>query len=191
MKLLLASHNEGKIEEIKNLLTGIFEVLSLKDLGFTDEIPETGTTFKENAFIKADYLYKKTNLNVISDDSGLEVEFLDNKPGVYSARFAGEKASATDNNKLLLESLKNQENRKAKFVCCICLIINGEAHYFNGDVKGNITKTYQGVGGFGYDPLFVPEGETLSFAEMDMNSKNKFSHRAKALEKLVGFLNKM
>ncbi len=193
MKIIFASANKNKIKEIKALLPSHFEVLGLEDIGITEDIPEPGTTIKENSFLKAkyvlDFLNKKNeNVAVFADDSGLEVLALNNAPGVYSARYAGIPKSDENNNKKLLEELKLVTDRKARFVTVITLILNGEVHYFEGEIKGTISYEKRGANGFGYDPLFIPQGYRSTFAELSAETKNTISHRALAVKKLVEFL---
>jgi XTP/dITP diphosphohydrolase len=195
MKLIFASANKNKINEIKTLLPQEFDLLGLEDIGITDEIPETGTTIKQNALLKAQYVLdflneKKQNFSVFSDDSGLEVLSLNNSPGVYSARYAGVPKNDEANNKKLLEELKLVTNRKARFVTVITLIINGEIHYFEGEVNGTISYETRGKTGFGYDPLFIPQGYRSTFAELGAEVKNAISHRANAVNLLIDFLKK-
>ena len=188
MKIVLASHNANKVKEVQVLVPEKIEISSLKDINFTDEIEETASTFQGNSSIKANYIYSKLGVNVIADDSGLEVEVLNNEPGVYSARYAGKNASDEDNLDLLLKNLEGKSNRNARFKCVITLILNGEEFHFEGEIKGKIISEKRGNLGFGYDPVFVPENEDKTFAEMDLTEKNKFSHRARAMEKLIEFL---
>ncbi len=188
MKIVLASHNANKVKEVQVLVPENIEILSLKDIQFTDEIDETENSFVGNSSLKANYIYSKLGVNVIADDSGLEVEVLNNEPGVYSARYAGKNANDEDNLNLLLKNLEGKSNRNARFKCVITLILNGEEFHFEGEIKGHIISEKRGELGFGYDPVFIPENEDKTFAEMDMTEKNKFSHRAKAMEKLVQFL---
>ncbi len=188
MKLILATQNSNKVKEIKVLLPGNFDIISLKDLNFSEDIKETENTFHGNALLKAKYIAEKFNANVISDDSGLEVVALNNEPGVFSARYFNENATDKENLDFLLKNLSGKENRKARFVSVICLILDGKEYFFEGEIKGEITFEPKGTTGFGYDPVFVPEKSHLTFAEMTLDEKNKFSHRAKAIEKLIHFL---
>jgi len=196
MKIIFASANKNKISEIKGLLHGKYEVLSLKDIGIEEDIPEPGATIKENSFLKANYVlnfmkeHKMERVPVFADDSGLEVVILNNAPGVYSARYAGEPKNDSNNNKKLLIALTNELNRAARFVTVITLIINEEIHYFEGEVKGHLINEEKGNTGFGYDPLFVPQGYKNTFAELGSEIKNTISHRAMAINKLLGFLKK-
>jgi XTP/dITP diphosphohydrolase len=194
MKIIFASANKNKIKEIKALLPESFELLGLADIGITEDIPEPGTTIKENSFLKAEYVLdflkqKNETVAVFADDSGLEVEALDSAPGVYSARYAGIPKNDANNNKKLLEELKLVTDRKARFVTVITLIINGEVHYFEGEIKGTIAFEGRGNNGFGYDPLFILQGYRSTFAELDAEVKNTISHRANAVKKLIAFFN--
>jgi len=188
MKLIFATHNSNKVKEILPLI-GDNELSSLEDIGFHNEIEETGKTLEENALIKVRFIYDKFNENCFADDTGLEVECLDGAPGVYSARFAGKQKNAEDNMDKLLDLLKNKPNRKAQFRTIIALIIDGKEYVFEGIVKGEILEKKRGNKGFGYDPVFLPEKYDQSFAELPFNEKNKISHRALALKKLNKFLN--
>jgi len=188
MKLIFATHNSNKVKEILPLI-GDKELSSLEDIGFHNEIEETGKTLEENALIIVRFIYDKFNENCFADDTGLEVECLDGAPGVYSARFAGKQKNAEDNMDKLLDLLKNKPNRKAQFRTIIALIIDGKEYVFEGIVKGEILEKKRGNKGFGYDPVFLPEKYDQSFAELPFNEKNKISHRALALKKLNKFLN--
>ena len=193
--LVFASNNAHKLEEIRAILSNKFDVKSLKDIGCNVDIPETGTTFRENALQKARYVKEHFGFDCFADDSGLQVEALGGEPGVYSARYAvknGRQVTAGNkddaNMDVLLEKLAGEENRKACFRTCIALIYEGETHFFDGVVEGHIITEKRGDGGFGYDPLFVPDGYEKTFAEMGNEVKNNISHRAKAVEKLAEFL---
>ncbi|GIV29346.1 MAG: non-canonical purine NTP pyrophosphatase [Bacteroidia bacterium] len=188
MELVLASANEGKVKEIQTILGSKFKLKSLKEIGITDDIPETGNTFHQNALQKAKYVYHKCKCTVLADDSGLEVAVLNGKPGVYSARYAGLPKNDEKNIQLLLEQLKGTLNRQARFVCVLCLIHNDKEYFFEGEIKGTIAEYPKGNNGFGYDPVFIPDGYTQTFAELNVEEKNKISHRYKALEKLQSFL---
>ena len=195
MNLVFASANKNKIKEIKAMLPSNFVLLGLEDVGITEEIPESGTTIKENSFLKAKYVIdylKKNNpdkaASVFSDDSGLEVEALHGAPGVYSARYAGTPKNDEANNKKLLSELKSATNRKAKFVTVITLIIDNKVHYFEGEIKGTIAFVPRGYNGFGYDPLFIPQCYRSTFAELGAEVKNSISHRGIAVKKLIEFL---
>lgn len=188
VKIVFASSNQHKIEEIRALLPQGFELLSAAEVGFTEEVEETGKTFEDNALLKADALYKACGIWCFSDDSGLEVEALKKAPGVRSARYAGEPSDAAKNNALLLENLKDKSNRKARFVTVICLKAANKTFFFEGAIEGEIATAPRGHHGFGYDPLFVPNGSDKTFAEMDSETKNSMSHRHNALVKMLPFL---
>ena len=186
-KLIFATNNPNKLAEIKSAVK-FFEVVGLKEMDLHDDIPETGTTLEENALIKSQYIYQKTGLSCFADDTGLVVDALDSRPGVYSARYAGEKATAEDNMQKLLAEMKDQKNRTARFRTVISLILNGEEYFFEGEVKGKILYQKIGIEGFGYDPIFKPNGYYQSFAQMTMAQKNEISHRGVAVKKLIHFL---
>ncbi|WP_121965944.1 non-canonical purine NTP diphosphatase [Myroides sp. N17-2] len=188
MKLVFASNNKNKIKEIKNQLPDTIEILSLEDIGCNIDIPETADTIEGNAKLKADFIKRHYGYDCFADDSGLEVDALDGAPGVYSARYAGEEKSDDANIDKLLDTLKEEENRKANFKTVICLNLHTETHFFTGIIDGQILKERQGTGGFGYDPIFVADGMDKSFAEIDMDAKNAISHRGKAVRQLVDFL---
>jgi XTP/dITP diphosphohydrolase len=189
-EIVFATNNEHKLKEVSEMLSKHFDVLSLSDIGCMADIPETAETLEGNALIKARYVFDKYKINCFSDDTGLEVEALNNAPGVYSARYAGEAKSAEANMLRLLSEMKNISNRNARFRTVIALIIDGKEHLFEGIVSGTITEEKQGQEGFGYDPIFKPDGFTQTFAELNLDKKNQISHRAKAVEKLVSFLEK-
>lgn len=186
--LVFATHNQHKLLEVKKLLPETIRLKSLTDISFTDEIEETADTLEGNALLKARYVYQKTGLNCFADDSGLEVTSLHGAPGVYSARYAGPQKNDQDNMDKLLFELKNKENRSACFKTVIALILNGQEHVFIGQVDGEIISEKRGDQGFGYDPVFVPNGFHQTFAEMSPEEKNAISHRAEAVKKLVSFL---
>ena len=188
MELIFATHNQNKVLEISAILPSIIELKSLSDLNFTDQIPETSKTLKGNALIKARTIYNKFQRDCFADDTGLEVEVLNGAPGVYSARFAGNKKRDGDNIFKLLKELENQDNTKAQFRTVIALIYKHEEFTFEGIIKGKIINEIKGDNGFGYDPIFQPENYSLSFAEISTEEKNKISHRAIAFRKLVDFL---
>lgn len=189
MKIVFATNNQHKLEEIRHILGEKFQIVSLQDIGCHVDIPETGETLEENALIKARYVYEQYHLNCFADDTGLEVEALGGEPGVRSARYAEGKGHDSEANMTkLLENLKENNNRKARFRTVIALIINGEEHLFEGIVQGNISQTRTGNQGFGYDPIFVPEGYDKSFAELGTEIKNTISHRARAVQQLAHFL---
>ena len=188
MKIVFASNNKNKINEISQQLPKTIEVVSLADIGCTEDIPETGQTIESNASIKANYVTEKYGLPCFADDTGLEIEALDGEPGVFSARYAGEDKNDDKNMALVLAKLDQESNRKARFKTVIALNINNEKHLFTGIVKGNITQEKIGTNGFGYDPIFVPEGFAETFAQMTIEQKNEISHRGKAVKQLVKYL---
>lgn len=187
MKLIFASSNEHKTTEIRAKLPSSFTLLSLKDLNFYDDIPETGLTLKENAIQKADFCLSKFGENCFADDTGLEIEVLNGEPGVYSARYAGEERNSQKNMELVLKKLDGVTNRKARFVTVIALYLDNNLHLFEGSVEGEICTKHHGAGGFGYDPIFRPFGSSKTFGEMDLEEKNTFSHRARAFQKMLDF----
>lgn len=184
MELVFATQNPHKAREIEAKLGDGFTIISLDTLGITEEIPETAPTLEGNAIMKARYVYEKTGRNCFADDTGLEVEALNGEPGVYSARYAGLQKNPEDNIRLLLEKLQPHSNRKARFRTVIALIIEGKEYTFDGIAEGEIISSKRGGEGFGYDPVFVPAGHTRTFAEMTLDEKNEFSHRAKAFAKM-------
>lgn len=190
-KLVFATNNAHKLAEISEMLGDKIELLSLKDIGCTADIPETADTLEGNAQLKAQYVYERYGLDCFADDTGLEVEALHGAPGVYSARYGGEAHNSEKNMDRLLRELTNEENRAARFRTVICLILEGKTHLFEGEVKGSILRERQGHEGFGYDPLFVPEGHTESFATLGEEQKNQISHRARAVAKLMEFLKQL
>ena len=191
MKLVFATNNLHKLNEIRNIISKDIELASLSDINCTDDIPETGDTLEENASQKSFYIYKKFGIDCFADDTGLEIEALDNRPGVYSARYAGEGCNFEDNmNKVLLE-LQGLENRKACFRTVISLIISGKEIQFEGRVNGTILKEKQGQQGFGYDPIFKPDGYEQTFAEISLSLKNRISHRGRAVVKLMKYLDEV
>ncbi len=189
-KIVFATNNANKLKEIKEIVGNRFEILSLNDINCHEEIEETGSTFQENALIKAQHIKFKYGYDCFADDSGLEVYALNGEPGVFSSRYAGEEGNSTANMNRLLKNLQGEENRNARFRTVIALIFKGETHYFEGEVSGTIIDEKRGENGFGYDPIFVPEGYQKTFAEIDEKEKSRISHRAKATEKLIEFLNK-
>lgn len=189
MKLVFASNNQNKINEIKSMLPKSIELLSLKDIGCIEDIPETAKTIEGNAILKANYITEKYNLPCFADDTGLEVEALNGEPGVYSARYAGESKNSDDNMNKLLDNLKDKSNRNAHFKTVIALNIDNNQYLFEGIAKGEIITEKKGEKGFGYDPIFIPEGFSTTFAEMEMSEKAKLSHRGIATRKLIEFLN--
>lgn len=187
-QLCFASNNKHKLEEVRSILGPDFLVLSLNDVNIHEELPETRDSFEGNSHQKAEYLYKKINLPCFADDSGLEVEALKGAPGVYSARYAGLHRSDEDNLQLLLKNLNGIANRKAQFRTVITFIDHQGIYFFQGIIKGSITEEKRGASGFGYDPIFVPEGYSKTFAEMTAVEKNTISHRSIAVKKLAEFL---
>ena len=190
MQFVFASNNPNKIKEIQLLLPKEITILSLKDIDCLEEIPETAPTIEGNAILKANYVTEKYGYSCFADDTGLEVEALNGEPGVYSARYAGEQKNADANMNKLLTNLADKENRKAQFKTVICLNLNGNQHVFEGIIKGEIINEKRGSEGFGYDPIFIPNGYDKTFAEMPIAEKSKISHRGLAVEKLVAFLTK-
>lgn len=190
MDIVFATNNENKTREIRNILDDSFRLLSLTDLNITEDIPENEPTLEGNALHKARYVHNILNMNVFADDTGLETELLKGLPGVKSARFAGEDKNSDANIDKLLAMLGKSKNRKARFRTVIALIMEGKEYIFEGIVDGMITSHRKGKDGFGYDPVFIPEGETRTFAEMPLSEKNKISHRAMAIEKLKSFLDR-
>jgi non-canonical purine NTP pyrophosphatase, rdgB/HAM1 family len=188
MKLVFATNNQHKLEEVSAILGNSIELLSLKDINCDTDIPETADTLEGNALLKAQYIYNNFGINCFADDTGLEIEILNNEPGVYSARYAGENKNPEANMLKVLDNLREKENRKARFRTVIALILNGKKYLFEGIINGKITNSKQGSAGFGYDPIFMPEGYNETFAELGNNIKNKISHRALAINKLSDFL---
>lgn len=188
-KLVFVTNNAHKLEEVRAILGNTMEVLSLNDIDCQADIPETAETLEGNAALKAEYIYKNYGMDCFADDTGLEVEALNGAPGVYSARYAGGDGHDSEANmKKLLAELDGKTNRKAQFRTAICLIEGGEEHLFEGIVKGAIVDEKRGVSGFGYDPVFVPEGYAETFAEMGNEEKNRISHRARAVQQLCAYL---
>lgn len=188
MKIIFASNNTNKVEEIQNQVPSFIQVITLDEIGCTEDIEETGTTIEENAIIKANYISQKYGMPCFADDTGLEIEALNGEPGVYSARYAGEDKNADKNMDLVLKKMQNESNRKAQFKTVIALNINNEQHLFTGIVEGEIRKEKTGTNGFGYDPIFEPEQLGKTFAEMTLDEKNTLSHRGRAVNQLVNFL---
>ena len=190
-ELVFATNNAHKLEEIRAILGDNMKVLSLNDIDCHEDIPETADTLEGNAALKAEYIFNHYGKDCFADDTGLEVEALNGEPGIYSARYAGGEGHDSEANMTkLLANMEGKENRKARFRTSICLIENGEKHLFDGIVNGEIIHARRGGAGFGYDPIFVPEGYTETFAEMGNEEKNKISHRARAVAKLCEYLNK-
>jgi len=186
-QLVFATNNLNKTKEVSTLLAGQYEVLNLKDIGCTTDIPETADTFAGNAGLKSHFVVESFNLDCFADDSGLEVEALNNEPGIYSARYAGGRGDEA-NLDLVLQKMQGQQNRAARFITVISLIQNDRESLFEGTIQGTIREERSGINGFGYDPIFQPDGYEITFAEMDMEQKNKISHRAIAMRKLIAFL---
>ena len=187
-QLVFATNNAHKLRELGEILKGEFTLFSLNDISCTDDIPETGDTLEANASQKSRYIWDRYQLDCFSDDTGLEIAALNNEPGVHSARYAGEGRNSEDNIEKVLSKLSGENNRKACFRCVISLIIRGNEYLFEGQVDGEILPERKGISGFGYDPIFLPDGYTQSFAEMNADLKNSISHRGRAVQKLVRFL---
>jgi XTP/dITP diphosphohydrolase len=187
-KLVFATNNEHKLSEVKEMLQGLFEVVSLKQVEIFDDIPEDADTLEGNARIKARHIHNITGLNVFADDTGLEIDYLNGEPGVYSARYAGIDKDAEGNMNLVLSKMRGILNRKAQFRTSIALILNDKEYLFEGKVEGKMLTNKSGDKGFGYDPIFKPNGFNCSFAEMSSIDKNKISHRGRAVQKLIEFL---
>ena len=185
--LIFATHNEHKIKEIQKYLEGNYQIIGLTELGVYEEIPETTGTFQGNALQKAQYFWERFHQSCFAEDSGLEVEALEGEPGVDSAHYSGSRDSK-ENIKLLLERLKNKTNMTAQFRSVIALILEGKTYFFEGIVKGRIHQEARGSYGFGYDPIFIPEGYSHTFAEMSLEEKNKINHRTKSVQQLIDFL---
>ena len=190
-RICFASHNRNKVEELRSLIGNSIELVNLDDLGIIEDIPETGTTLEENARLKAEYVYSRHKIPCFADDTGLEVESLDGRPGVYSARYAGEPSNSDNNIAKLLREMSNIEERSAQFRTVIAYIDKEGQRLFEGVVKGEITKQKSGRKGFGYDPVFIPNGFDCTFAEMTMEVKNSISHRGQAVRRLVDFLSNL
>ncbi|WP_179415645.1 non-canonical purine NTP diphosphatase [Mucilaginibacter sp. E4BP6] len=190
-QLVFATNNAHKLEEVAAKINGKIKLLSLTDIGCVEDIDETGTTFRENASLKSKFIYDKYHVNCFGDDSGLEIEALNGEPGVYSARYAGEHGNHAANIDKVLTSMKGVTNRKANFRTVISLIWNGDEHFFEGVINGTIRNDRSGTAGFGYDPIFQPDGYDKTFAEMSLAEKNKISHRAIAMADLLFFLKKV
>lgn len=188
-KLIFATNNKHKLEEVKDVSLGQIKILSLKEINCFDDIPETADTLEGNALLKAQFIYDKYGYDCFADDTGLEVEALDGRPGVYSARYAGEEQNSGNNMQKLLSELNGIENRKAQFRTVVALIEKGHARYFEGIIKGHITLSPRGNAGFGYDPVFIPDRFSQTFAELGSELKNKISHRALAINELKKYLN--
>jgi XTP/dITP diphosphohydrolase len=190
MQLVFASNNKNKIKEIQLLVSDTIQILSLEEIGCTEDIPETADTIEGNAILKANYVTEKFGFNCFADDSGLEVDALNGEPGVFSARYAGEPKNDENNIDKLLANLKEIENKKANFKTVICLNINGEQQLFTGIINGQIIEERVGTNGFGYDPIFVADGYQKTFAELTLEEKSNISHRGIAVKQLITFLQK-
>lgn len=190
MKLVFASNNKNKIQEIQALVPNTIQIVSLEDIGCTEDIPETADTIEGNAILKANYVTEKYGYNCFADDTGLEVDALNGAPGVYSARYAGEQKDANDNMDKLLSELEDKSNRKANFKTVIALNLNGKQNLFTGIINGKIIEEKIGTNGFGYDPIFVADGYEKTFAELTMEEKSIISHRGIAVKELILFLQK-
>ncbi len=191
MKILFATNNAHKLAEVRAVLGDDFTLVTPRDCGVTEEVPETQPTLEGNAAQKARYLYERTGCDCFADDTGLEVEALGGAPGVHSARYATDGHDFEANNRLLLRNLEGAANRRARFRTVICLILGGEEHFFEGIVEGRIAERESGTEGFGYDPLFVPDGSDRSFARMSAEEKNALSHRGRAVRRLADYLHKL
>jgi len=187
--LVFVTNNKFKLEEIQSIIGFKYRIMSLKDINCYDEIPETHMTIEENASEKSHYIYKKYELDCFADDTGLEIDALNGRPGVFSARYAGEGKDFDDNMNKVLSELQNTSNRKARFRTVISLILDGNEYQFEGIVNGQILAQKVGKKGFGYDPIFQPDGFSKSFAQLTMKEKNKISHRGMAIQKMIEFLN--
>lgn len=187
-QIVFATNNKHKLEEVRAIVGKYFDVLSLSDIGCNEDIPEIGCTFEENAVMKAQYVKDKYGYDCFADDSGLEVTALNNEPGVFSARYAGEPSDSLRNIEKLMLNMQGVKERSARFRTCIALLYGHKEYLFEGCIEGNIIDTLRGTNGFGYDPLFVPVGYDITFAEMSSEEKNKISHRALATQKLIDFL---
>ena len=190
MKLVFASNNKNKIQEIQALVPNTIQIVSLEDIGCTEDIPETADTIEGNAILKANYVTSNYGYDCFADDTGLEVDALNSAPGVYSARYAGEQKDANDNMDKLLSELKDKSNRKANFKTVIALNLNGKQNLFTGIINGKIIEEKIGTNGFGYDPIFVADGFDKTFAELSMEEKSTISHRGIAVKELILFLQK-
>ena len=188
MQIVFATNNQHKLSEIKRIIPERFTLLGLADINIFEDIPEEADNLSDNALEKVRFVHNRTGMNVFADDTGLEVEALGMRPGVYSARYAGEGCSFTDNMDKLLNEMEGIEKREARFRTVIALILDGKEYLFEGTVNGEITKGKSGSSGFGYDPIFISEGMKRTFAEIDPELKNRISHRGKAAEKLITFL---
>ena len=191
MKIVFATNNAHKLNEVRQVVGNSFEIVSLRECGITEDIPENEPTLEGNALAKARYIYARTGLNCFADDTGLEIDALGGEPGVRSARYATDGHDDEANKRLLLERMSGVENRAAQFRTAVALILDGKEYLFEGVVRGDIATEEHGEGGFGYDPLFLPEGGEKTFAEMSAEAKNEISHRGRAVRKLAEFLQNM
>ena len=191
MKIVFATNNAHKLDEVRQVVGEKFEIVSLRECGIVEDIPENEPTLEGNALAKARYIYERTGFNCFADDTGLEVDALGGEPGVRSARYATDGHDDEANKRLLLERLQGEENRAAQFRTAVALILGGKEYLFEGIVRGDIATEQHGEGGFGYDPLFFPEGGDLTFAQMSSEEKNAISHRGRAVRKLAEFLQQM
>jgi XTP/dITP diphosphohydrolase len=187
-EIIFVTNNQHKLKEIRHIAGNHFKVSGLNETGFEGDIAETGFTLKENASIKSHYIFDRFHMDCFADDTGLEIEALEGRPGVFSARYAGEEGDAEKNIEKVLHELKGIKNRKARFITVISLIFEGKEYFFEGKIKGKIINHKRGKGGFGYDPVFIPDGYNMTFAEMAPAQKNKISHRAIATRQLIDFL---
>ena len=187
-KLLFATNNLHKLREVQEIVGSLFQVLCLKDVSIQEDIPETSDTLEGNALQKARFIYEKTGMDCFADDTGLFIEALEGRPGVYSARYAGEDCIFEDNIRKVLEEMEHAGNRNASFRCVVCLLLGGKEHLFEGRIDGVILREKRGTEGFGYDPVFVPSGQSQTFAEMPPYLKNGISHRSRAIWKMMRFL---
>ena len=187
-KIVFATHNSHKLEEIRSILGDGYEILGLNDINCSEEIPETGSTLEENALLKAKYVVEKYGCDCFADDTGLEIPSLGNAPGVYSARYAGEAKDSSANMQKVLKEMETKQDRRAQFRTVISLIVENKIYQFEGKIEGHIIEKPKGNAGFGYDPIFVPEGYKETFAELGSEIKNKISHRSQAVNKLKDFL---
>jgi XTP/dITP diphosphohydrolase len=187
-KIVFATGNNNKLEEVRKILGERFEIVSLKDMDVHEDIPETGVTLEENASLKSHYVFERFHIDCFADDTGLEVDALNGAPGVYSARYAGEHVTYDDNVNKLLSELNGVKNRAARFRTVISLLLDGKEYFFDGTVEGHIIDHKRGLGGFGYDPVFVPDGFDKTFSEMAPETKNAISHRGRAIRKFAEFL---
>lgn len=191
MKLIFATHNQHKLKEVRSLMPSNIQLMSLDDISFKNDIEETETTIEGNALLKARTIYKHTGINCFSDDSGLLADALNGAPGVYSARYAGDQKNDQDNIQKLLAHLQDTKNRSAHFKTAMALVLEGKEYLFEGIIDGKITLESHGSNGFGYDPVFIPDGYEQTFAQMDSRTKNAISHRGIALKKLVEFIKEL